>query len=52
MKIKYCCRFPNQQLFMDSHGSRQTAVVYCSACQRIAAEIWVDTGKDVLGEEE
>ena len=52
MKIRYCCRWPNRELFMDTNGSKKTAVVYCSACQTIAAEIWVDTGKNVLGEEE
>ena len=52
MKIRFCCKWPNQQLFLDSHGSKETAVVYCSACQTIAAEIWIENGKDVLGEEE
>ena len=52
MRIQYCCRFPNQSLFMDSQGDRQTAVVYCNSCQRIAAEIWCDNGLSVLGEEE
>ena len=53
MKLGYCCEFPNQRLFLDSHGTRDTAVVYCSACQKIAAEIWLDNGEDVWkGEEE
>ncbi len=51
MRVRYCCRFPNQSLFLDNNGG-PTAVVHCSVCQKIAAEIRLDTGKDVLGEEE
>jgi len=55
MRIKYCCAWYNTSLFLDSHGSRETAVVFCSACQTIMAEIWLTgplKGKNVLGEEE
>ena len=41
MKLKYCCKFPNQDLFLDWNGS-ETAVVYCTACQKITAEIYID----------
>jgi len=51
MKVRYCCRWPNQSLFLDNNGG-PTAAVYCSNCQKIAAEIYIETGKDVLGEEE
>ena len=52
MRLRYCCKFPNQSLFIDSHGTRQTAVVFCNACQRITAEIWVKNGKSLFGDEE
>jgi len=51
MRLRYCCRAPNQSLFLDSNGG-PTAVVYCNNCQRIAAEIYLETGKDIRGEEE
>ena len=47
MKLKYCCKWPNLHLFKDSHGEKETAVVHCSSCQRIAGEIWLSTGKTV-----
>ena len=54
MRIRYCCGFPNQQLFLD-WNSCETAVVYCGSCQKIAAEIFIEgkrKGQNVLGEEE
>ena len=39
VKLNYCCEYPNQWLFQDSQGEKITAVVHCSSCQRIAAEI-------------
>ena len=44
MKLRYCCQFPNQWLFLDENGG-PTAVVHCSACQRIAGEIYLEDGK-------
>ena len=55
MRLRYCCKFPNQSLFMDGHGNRETAVVFCNSCRRIAAEIWLSgelKGKSLFGEEE
>jgi len=52
MKLRYCCKWPNQWLFIDTIADKKTAVVHCSACQNITGEIWIETGKDVRGEEE
>jgi len=53
MKLRYCCQFPNQWLFLDDNGG-STAVVHCSNCQSIAGEIYLATGKptSVFQEEE
>ena len=44
MKIRYCCEFPNTSLFLDDNGG-PTAVVFCTGCQTIVGEIYLDTGE-------
>jgi hypothetical protein len=41
-KVRYCCRFPNLEHFQDTNGGKMTAVVFCSSCQQICSEIWMD----------